>query len=172
MAGEQENLKKLLEIYSGRLKILREFKSLSGKITEEIENKSEEAADLIDELIEKREALLEKIKDADISVRQCESMLGENYKKMLKEIKSAAKNNAQPVYKQEWASYLFKNFKEYKSVAVSIKETDEKNAEAIKVLMESLKNKIKAVKANKKMMDKFSDDFDKPAIGTLMNEKK
>ena len=37
---------------------------------------------------------------------------------------------------------------------------------------ESVEKIIDAVKANKKMMDKFSDDFDKPAVGTLMNEKK
>jgi DNA-binding ferritin-like protein len=173
MAGEQENLKKLLEIYSGRLKILKEFKDLAGRIAEEIKNKGEEAVDLIDELTEKREALLDKIKDADISARRFISPLGENYKKMLEEIKSAAKKSAAaPAYKQEWAGWLFKNFAESEAVLKSIKETDEKNAADIKALMENMKIKIDSLKANKKMMDRFADDFDGPAVGTLMNEKR
>ena len=172
MAGEQETLKKLIEVYSGRLKFLKEFRNLTGKISDEIESKGEEAIDIIAELTENRESILDKIKEADASARRCESALGGNYKKMMEEIKSAAKNKAQPAFKQDWAVYLFKNFTEYDSLVKIITEADKRNAEAIKAVMENLKIKMNAVKENKKMMDKFSDGFDKPSVGTLMNEKK
>ena len=172
MAAEQDNLKKLLEIYRNRLKILIDFKALSLRISGEIEAKGEDAADAVDELTEKREALLEKIKEADMAARYCESLLGRNYKTVLSEVKSAVKAGKPAEFKPGWAAYLYKNFTEYKSVSGSIRENDAKNQAAVKALMEAMKSKLEAVKANKKMMDKFSDGLDRPSVGTLMNEKK
>jgi type I site-specific restriction endonuclease len=172
MSGEQENLRELLKIYSSRLKILKEFQSISRNMTEEIENKGGEAIEFIDNIAEKREVLLDKIKDADMTARYCESLLSEKLKKALKEIRSAAKNNVPPAFKQEWTQYLFKIFTECEAVVKNIKATDEKNAAAIKALMEIMKNKINAVKENKKMMDKFADGFDMPSVGLLIKEKK
>lgn len=181
MANEQAKIKneqakadlnKLLGIYDSRLKILREFRGVSVRIEEELENNREEAAEAVDALTIKREAFLEKIKEADMAVRYGETLLGDGHKKILKEIKSAVKNNAQPVFEQKWARYLFKNLSEYKALVRSIQAADEKNAEAIKALMENIKIKIKAVKENKRMTDKFADDFFEPPAGILMKEKK
>jgi len=102
MTAEQENLKKLLEIYRDKLRILKEFRALSFKIKEELAEKGEEAAESVEILTEDREKLLEKIKEADMSARYCESRTGEKYNKIIKEIKSVVKNNAQPAFEREW----------------------------------------------------------------------
>ncbi|MCL2099061.1 MAG: hypothetical protein FWH24_01315 [Oscillospiraceae bacterium] len=172
MSENREHLKKLLEIYGGRLKLLKEFKAVSGNIKKEIEAKGEEAIDIIDDITQKREALLEKIKEADMAARHCESLIAGGSKKAIKDIKSAVKNNEQLVFKQNWAVYMFKILTEYKSVKESIKAADKKNTEAVKLLMEAMKTKLQAIKKNKKMMNKFADGFNAPHIGTLMNEKR
>ena len=173
MAGEQENLKKLVEACAGRLRLVKEFAGVTGKITEALESKSEEAADIIDGLTAEREELLAKIKEADAEARQCESRLGESHGRLLSEIKAAARGGgAPPGFKQEWAAYLLKNFTEYKAAAAGIKEADSKNMEAAKVMLKAMEGKLKAVKENKRMMGKFSDGLESPAVGILMNEKK
>lgn len=173
MAGEQAaNLKKLLEIYNDRLKMLKELKKISDKIKEEIESKGEEAADAVDTLTQEREVLIEKIKASEMAARYNETLLSDTHKKIIKDIKSAVKNNSEPVFEKEWAKILFKIMTEHKSVTRDIKNADEKNAEAIKALMEDIKSKLISVKENKKMMDKFADDFSVSPVGTLMKEKK
>ena len=172
MAGEQENLKKLVEACAGRLRLAKEFAGVTGKITEALESKSEEAAEIVDGLTAEREELLAKIKKADAEARRCESRLGESHGRLLGEVKAAARGGAQPGFKQGWAAYLLKNFTEYRAAAAGIKEADKKNMEAARLMLEDMKSKLKAVKENKKLMDKFSDGLDSPAVGILMNEKK
>ena len=172
MANGQANLKKLLGIYDDRLKILKEIGSMSLRIKEEMEKNREEAAEAVDSLTEERGVLLEKIKEAGMASRHSEAQLDENQKEIIKKVKSAVKSGAQPAFEQKWAMHLFKSLLEYKAELKSIKAADEKNAEDIKALMEEIKTKMKSVKENKRMMDKFSDDFSEASVGVLMKEKK
>ena len=169
---DRAGVKKLLEIYSGRLKIQKELKDMSLKMKEEMEKNHEESAEAVDILTEQRDVLIEKIKEADTAARYGEDLLSEKHTRIIKEVKYAVKNNTEPAPVPEWAGWLYKNLSEYKSGAAEIRALDEKNAETIKILMETIKGKIKGVKENKNITSKFSDDFTELSIGTFMNEKK
>jgi hypothetical protein len=175
---QRANLRKLLEIYSGRLKVLREIESVSLKIQEEIEAHGEEATETVDALTIKQDALMEQIKEAEMAARYGENALSDNHKRQIKEVRSAVRSSKgddspTPAFEKDWAEWLFKNFTEYKALAKTIRAIDEKNMAAIRGIMDGIKHQLKSLKDNKRMVDKFSDEFFEPSsVGTLMNEKR
>jgi len=153
-------LKKILDI---SLKIKDEADKASGadkELRPEFDSKAESEADAsienIVSLVDSREELVEKAKNIELSVRHHAAQL-------------RARGPA------EYAAYektVSKTAAEIKTVLDGIKAADEISGAAISGLMAAIKDKTKAVKDNRALMDKYTGGGEISAAGTFFNEKK
>lgn len=199
--NSNHNLNKILDLYKERSGILKECLYISLKIKEENEKSEEstfnqldqfnklDSVDIINELADKREICLQKIKNTEAAIHHYGLNLPDLEKKILKEIKEAVKNGEEfsnffkcsksfAILKNTsshdyiWVGELYNILENDKNMISRIKMADEVNFKTIKLLLGDLKTKIKSVKGNRVLMDKFIGDANVVSVGTLMNEKK
>lgn len=154
---DSQNARNILSLNKEKLGILKEVLDVSLKIKDETESGGEDAPDNIASLADKREELVEKIKNIDLAVRHYSSELRGHNPVMFDELQ---KNG------------LSETLSDIRSVLNGIKAADEMNFEKIPHLMENLREKIKAAKENRTLMDKFLGGGEISSSGTLLSEKK
>jgi len=153
-------LKEILDI---SLKIKDEAEKAAGadqNFRPEFDSKEESEADAsienIVSLVDFREELVEKTKNIELSIR--------HYSAELKERDPAG-----------FAAYEKtgnKTASEIKTVLDGVKTADEISGAAISGLMAGIKDKSKAVKDNRVLMDKYTGGGEVSAAGTFFSEKK
>ena len=181
-------MKIVLDLYEKRLKILKKYHEISIKIKSEIEKNRDESVESIVELTAKRDDCLEEIKNFDLSIQYYISQLPGREQKMIKTLKEAVTKNTQNKPEMDiselsesesesdsdaiWTCELHSIFADSKTILDSIKSIDENNFDMIKSLLAELKSKIKAVKGNRILMNKYTGDTNIYSVGTLMNQRK
>ena len=170
-----QNLENIFALSEEKLIILKEILDISLKIKDEADNASrigteseariefesqtefetDNAIENIAALADFREELVDKIKNIDLSVKHYGSLLRGQELKALEEFDR----------KSGFAA-------EIKIVLDGIKSADEINSRLISALMAGMKDKIKFVKENRTLMDKFVGDNEISPAGTLLSEKK
>ena len=152
---DNQNFKNLLKSNKEKLGVLRKILEVSLRIKDEADSGGEDAPDNIAAHADAREELIEKMKNIDLAVKHYGSELsGFNIAGLPPE------------------SELSKVLAEIKTVLDAIKSADEINRERLSFLMQGIKQKIKAVKENRTLMDKFMGDGEMSSAGTLLSEKK
>ena len=146
----------LYDLNEEKLNILKEVLDISLKIKDEAEKASREESEAdasienIVSLIDFREELVEKINNIGLSIRHYAAERRSSGREITEDKITA----------------------EIKTVLDGIKAADEANAQKISAIMEIIKAKIKAVKDNRALMDRYVGDNEMPSSGTLLSEKK
>ena len=170
-----QNLKNIFALSEEKLNILKEILDISLKIKDEADNASrawaegesrvefesrtefetDGAIEKISALADFRGELVEKIKNIDLSVKHYGSLLRGQDIKTLEEFET----QSEPAINA-------------KIVLDGIKSADDANSRLISDLMAEMKDKIKFVRENRALMDKFVGDGEISTAGTLLSEKK
>lgn len=170
---ENQNLKNIFAISQDKLHILKEILDISLKIKDSAENAclsgteiepriefesqaesvTDGAIENIAALVDFREELIGKLKDAELSLKHYSSKLNPQDLTAFTEFE--------------------KNFSaDAKIVLDGIKAADETNSKRLAELMSVIKEKIKSVKENRNLMDKYVGGNSISSAGTLLSEKK
>jgi hypothetical protein len=161
----------------------------SNQLTQVNQLNQLETVDIISELTDKRALCLQEIKNTETAIHHYGLSLTDSEKQSLKAIKEAVKNgeelsnflkysNSLEILEDTrspdyiWVGELYNILENDKNMISRIKKADEVNFKTIKLLLGELKTKIKSVKGNRILMDKFVGDASLVSLGTLMNEKK
>ena len=189
----------LKECLNISLKIKEEGEKNIGDIGD-ISDKDDklDVIDIISELTDKREVCLQKIKNTDATIHHYRLRLPDMEKKILKEIKDAVKDektlydfvnspNYSKLYKTYktyktdsssdcssyvWVGELYNILENDKNMLNRIKSADEINFKIIKSMLEEIKSKVKSIRGNRILMNKFIENTGSVSLGTLMNKKK
>lgn len=162
-------LKKIFEI-SLKIKEIVE----NAKYDELLESQEKDIIDDIADLADKRGEFIEEIKNINTSLRHYKEKLPKHYSSIIDDIekKSKSKQNlVKNVQLPAWAVNLYKLLSEQQAILENIKSVDEKNDEIIKNLIVILNQKMKSIKNNRILMDKFNQANDMPA-GSLFKSQK
>ena len=148
------NFNNLLASNREKLDALKKILEVSLRIKDEADSGADDAPDNIAALADAREELVEKTGNIDLAVKHYGSEL-----RGLKISELPPQNE------------LSKVLSEIKNVLDAIKSADEINRGKITALMAGINKKIKAVKENRTLMDKFLGG-EMSSTGTLLSEKK
>ena len=167
-AGNQssKNILSVLSLNEEKLNILKEILDISLKIKDEADkayqtdddDEADGAIENIASFVDAREEFIENIQNIELSLK--------HYGEQLREEDAAAFENLQK------ADGFTKTAAEIRNVMESIRTADEAGSRKIADAMTDIKAKIKAVKDNRALMDRYVGDNEMPQSGTLLSEKK
>ena len=173
-----QNISQILDLYRERSGNIKECFYISAKIKEESERNIADRFDsteIIGELIDDRDGFIQKIKNIDATIHHYALNLTDTEKKILKEVREAVRNGQHPIAHSldyVWAGELYNILSNDKNIIEKIELADDVNFIIIKDLLEEIKIKIKSIKGNRLLMNKFVDDTSAVSLGTLIKEKK
>ena len=184
------DLKNIFELYKEKNGILQECLNISLLIKDEIEKNieknSEELPDIISGLVNKRDADIERMKNADLAINHYSLKLPVKEQKIIKEVKRASEagipisgildfsektviselcnlsdlselSDLSVLSDADYVRVLYNIFEDNKIITKKIRYVDDSNSATIKSLMEKIKHRIKSIKGNRNLMSKFTD---------------
>lgn len=170
-------VKNIAALNEKKLNILREILDISLKIKDEAENASSSSnsnsnSSSNEDQDSRAEFESQAESDSDNSINNITSLVDfrEELVEELKNISLSLKNYAAELRGRDPG--VFEKSDDVKIVLDAIKAADEANAVIISGLMAEVKEKVKAVKENRALMDKYAGGEPAAAAGTFLNEKK
>ena len=172
-------VKNIAALNEKKLNILREILDISLKIKDEAENassssnlNSNSSSSSNEDHDSRAEFESQAESDSDNSINNITSLVDfrEELVEELKNISLSLKNYAAELRGRDPG--VFEKSDDVKIVLDAIKAADEANAVIISGLMAEVKEKVKAVKENRALMDKYAGGEPAAAAGTFLNEKK
>jgi len=162
--AKNQNLKNILSLSEEKLHVLGEILHIALKIKDEADkacrtdddDNADDAIENIASFVGSREELFEQVNNIELSLKHYGAQLCAQDQETVGELERIEQTVGA----------------EIKIVVENIKAADETNSQKIAELMEIIKAKIKAVKGNRALMDRYVGDNEVPSAGTLLSEKK
>jgi hypothetical protein len=163
-----QNIKSILSLSGEKLGVLKEILDITLKIRDEADKAyqtddddgADGAIENIASFVDSREELIEQIRNIELSVK--------HYGKQQR----ALEGGAAALEELEKTDKFISTAAEISGVLENIRTADDEGSQKIAAVMAVIKEKIKAVKSNHAIMDRYVGDNEAPAAGTLLNEKK
>lgn len=151
---------------------LERLLALSKALAEMLSN-SDSEDDLEDEtesIVDEREDIVGRMKENDLALKYHISQLPAAEKALYDKVLSTPKNDGAS-FESDTAARIYIDLCTCEKILPELKMSDEANGEKIKSIMDDIAKKIKNIKDNKKMMDKFNIN-ENVQSGVLFTDKK